>query len=99
MPPHKTPGTKRTSSGDASPAVVYQTVCQNPGCGNTFELRVTARDTRTLAGNISCPRCRRPGGSLKTYGRLAPQVFSAKLIFKRQRSAETANGGSTEDFD
>jgi hypothetical protein len=53
-----------------------------PGCGNTFDLRITAKEAGMLAGAIACPRCRRHGGMLKPAGRLGDKVFSAKLAFK-----------------
>ena len=47
------------------PGVVYRTVCQNPGCGATFDLRITPQNASLLSGMIACPRCRRHGGMLK----------------------------------
>lgn len=65
-----------------NPGIVYRIACQNPGCGHTFNLRITARQAGMLAGTIACPRCGRHGGMLKPLGRLGDKVFSAKLIFK-----------------
>ncbi|HJU11086.1 MAG TPA: hypothetical protein VJ728_09425 [Candidatus Binataceae bacterium] len=62
--------------------VVYRTTCQNPGCGHTFELRVTPANASLLSGTMACPRCRRHGGMLKPQGRLANKLFSAKLVFR-----------------
>lgn len=62
--------------------VVYRTTCQNPGCGHTFELRITPENAGLLSGTIACPRCHRHGGVLKPQGRLADKVFGAKLIFR-----------------
>jgi hypothetical protein len=62
--------------------VVYRTSCQNPGCGHTFELRVTPANASLLSGTMVCPRCRRHGGMLKPQGRLGNKLFSAKLVFR-----------------
>ena len=69
---------KRKSEG----GVVYRTACQNPGCGHTFELRVTPTNASLLSGTMACPRCRRHGGMLKPQGRLGNKLFSAKLVFR-----------------
>jgi hypothetical protein len=65
-----------------SPGIVYRVACQNPGCGHTFDLSITAKEARMLAGTIACLHCRRHGGILKPTGRLGDKVFSAKLAFK-----------------
>lgn len=62
--------------------VVYRTACQNPGCGHTFDLRLTPENASLLSGTMPCPRCRRHGGMLKPQGRLGQKLFSAKLIFR-----------------
>ncbi len=67
---------------DNGVGVVYRTVCQNPGCGYTFDLRITPETTRLLSAPIACPRCRRHGGLLKSQGRIGDKLFAAKLIFK-----------------
>ncbi|HKD68205.1 MAG TPA: hypothetical protein VKB84_15275 [Candidatus Binataceae bacterium] len=66
----------------ASPGVVYRTTCENPGCGHTFDLRITAKEAGLLAGTMACPRCRRHGGMLKRMGRLDDRLFVAKLVYK-----------------
>ena len=65
-----------------SPGVVYRTTCQNPGCGHTFDLRITAKEAGLLAGTMACPRCRRHGGMLQRLGRLDNRLFLAKLVYK-----------------
>ncbi len=65
-----------------SEGVVYRTVCQNPGCGFLFDLRVTPKNASLLSGTMPCPRCRRHGGMLKPQGRLGDKLFSAKLVFR-----------------
>jgi hypothetical protein len=65
-----------------SPGIIYRVACQNAGCGHMFDLRITAKEARMLAGPIACPRCRRHGGILQTAGRIRDKVFSARLIFK-----------------
>lgn len=62
--------------------VVYRTMCQNPGCGHAFDLRVTPENASLLSGTMACPRCRRHGGMLKPQGRLGNKLFSAKLVFR-----------------
>ncbi len=64
------------------PGVVYRTVCQNPGCGATFDLRITPENASLLSGTIACPRCKRHGGMLKPQGRLGNKLFAAKLLFR-----------------
>ena len=64
------------------PGIVYRTVCQNPGCGATFDLRITPQNASLLSGTMACPRCRRHGGMLKPQGRLGDKLFGAKLIFR-----------------
>ncbi len=69
----------RTSTGRG---VVYRTVCQNPGCGFEFDLRITPENAGLLSGSIACPRCRRHGGFLKPQGRIGDKRFAAKLFFR-----------------
>lgn len=72
----------RETKTSERPGVVYRTVCQNPGCGATFDLRITPENASLLSGTIACPRCRRHGGMLKPQGRLGDKLFAAKLIFR-----------------
>lgn len=62
--------------------VVYRTVCENPGCGFRFDLRITPQNAGLLSGTIACPRCSRHGGTLKPEGRLGNKLFAAKLVFR-----------------
>jgi hypothetical protein len=62
--------------------IVYRTSCQNPGCGHTFDLRITPENASVLSGTLACPRCRRHGGMLKPQGRIAAKLFSAKLNYR-----------------
>jgi hypothetical protein len=71
-----------SSAQNGSPGIVYRVACQNPGCGHTFDLPVTAKQAGMLAGTLACARCKRQGGILKPAGRLHGNVFSAKLVFK-----------------
>jgi hypothetical protein len=64
------------------PGVVYRTVCQNPGCGASFDLRITPQNASLLSGTMACPRCRRHGGMLKPQGRLGNKLFAAKLLYR-----------------
>ncbi len=83
----------KLENGHAEAAgVVYETVCQNPGCGNKFELRITPQNAGLLSGTIPCPRCRRHGGMLKPTGRLGDKRYSAKLLFKAANVTLTSHG-------
>jgi hypothetical protein len=71
-----------TTAKKSQPGVVYRTVCQNPGCGHTFDLQITPQTASMLSGTIACPRCRRHGGMLKSQGRIGDKLFSAKLVYR-----------------
>jgi hypothetical protein len=71
-----------SSSNKNQPGVVYRTVCQNPGCGNSFDLRITPQTASMLSGPITCPRCHRHGGMLKSQGRIGDKLFGAKLVYR-----------------
>ncbi len=73
---------ERHKNNYSDDGVVYRTACQNPGCGHTFDLRVTPANAGLLSGTVACPRCRRHGGMLKPQGRLGNKTFSAKLVFR-----------------
>jgi hypothetical protein len=73
---------QRRSENLESPGVIYRTTCENPGCGHTFDLRITAKEAGLLGGTMACPRCRRHGGMLKRLGRLDDRLFVAKLTYK-----------------
>lgn len=62
--------------------IVYRTVCQNPGCGFKFDLRITPENASLLSGPMTCPRCKRHGGQLKSEGRISEKLFAAKLLFR-----------------
>jgi hypothetical protein len=79
----------RESQTSETPGVVYRIVCQNPGCGATFDLRITPENASLLSGTIACPRCRRHGGMLKPQGRLGNKLFAAKLLFRVANTAES----------
>lgn len=66
----------------SQPGVVYRTVCQNPGCGHSFDLQITPQTASLLSGPIACPRCRRHGGMLKSQGRIGDKLFGAKLVYR-----------------
>jgi hypothetical protein len=75
--PNKNKSTTTTTGG-----VVYRTVCQNPGCGHAFDLRITPLNAGLLSGTMPCPRCHRRGGMLKSLGRIRDKVFAAKLMYR-----------------
>lgn len=74
--------TNNTTRTTKTEGVVYRTSCQNPGCGHTFDLRITPENASLLSGTLACPRCRRHGGMLKPQGRIAVKLFSAKLVYR-----------------
>jgi hypothetical protein len=69
--------------------VVYRTVCQNPGCGYRFDLRITPETVGMLSGPIACPQCHRHGGMLRSQGRIGDKLFAAKLVFRMTGVAES----------
>ena len=72
--------------------IVYRTVCQNPGCGFKYDLRITPENASLLGGAMACPHCKRHGGQLKSQGRISEKLFAAKLLFRPTgagRRAET----------
>ncbi len=83
---------------DSSPGIVYRTVCQNPGCGHSFDIRITPKDVGLLSGTMPCPRCRRHGGALKPAGRLGDKLFAAKLVFRTIGTDSGARAPGEEDL-
>jgi hypothetical protein len=63
--------------------IIYKIVCENPGCGFGFDLKITRVNIGLLSHGLACPRCRRPGGALKREQRLGERMFSSKLQFPR----------------
>ena len=82
----------RDVRSDDVPGVVYRTVCQNPGCGFSFDLKITPKNAGLLGGTLQCPRCKRHGGMLKPSGRLGDKLFAAKLNFKAANIAPPSHG-------
>jgi hypothetical protein len=76
------PSVRAPNKGRTEGGIVYRTVCQNPGCGHSFELRITPVNAGLLSGTMPCPRCHRRGGMLKSQGRLGNKLFGAKLTFR-----------------
>ena len=73
---------KHESKATGNPGIVYRTICQNPGCGFKFDLRITPQNASLLSGSMPCPHCKRHGGQLKSQGRISEKVFAAKLLFR-----------------
>ena len=73
---------RQESKNNSSPGIVYRTICQNPGCGFKFDLRITPQNASLLSGSMPCPHCKRHGGQLKSQGRISEKVFAAKLLFR-----------------
>src|ERR1700746_1252557 len=72
-----------------TPGITYRTVCQNPGYGAIFDLRIAPENASLLSGTMACPRCRRRGGMLKPQGRLGSRLFAAKLLYRAIGVAST----------
>ena len=62
--------------------VIYRIACQNPGCEHSFDLLITPANASLLSGTLSCPKCHRHGGMLKSQGRLGAKLFAAKLTYR-----------------
>jgi hypothetical protein len=92
----ETHATKR-QKGRQPEGIVYRTVCQNAGCGHSFDLRITPKDVALLSGTMACPRCRRHGGMLKPAGRIAEKLFAAKLMFRSTGISPAATGAGEEN--
>ena len=73
---------RHESRSNGAPGVVYRTICQNPGCGFKFDLRITPQNASLLSGSMACPHCKRNGGQLKSQGRISEKLFAAKLLFR-----------------
>jgi hypothetical protein len=73
---------RQESKTASSQGIVYRTVCRNPGCGFSFDLRITPENASVLGDSITCPHCKRHGGHLKSEGRIREQLFAAKLLFR-----------------
>jgi hypothetical protein len=79
-----------------APGVVFSASCQNPGCGNEFDLRLTPANAECLSRFIACPYCRRNGGLLKPQGRIGNRRFAAKLYFQ---PTGVASGAIDAEYD
>jgi hypothetical protein len=73
---------RQESRTTSNPGVVYRTICQNPGCGFKFDLKITPQNAGLLSGSMECPHCKRHGGQLKSQGRIGDKLFAAKLLFR-----------------
>src|SRR5712671_7903441 len=73
---------KNESKTSGAPGVVYRTICQNPGCGFKFDLKITPENAGLLSAPIACQHCKRHGGFLKSQGRIGDKLFAAKLLFR-----------------
>ena len=90
-------GTDLKTSRNA-PGVVFSASCQNPGCGNEFDLKITPANAECLSRFIACPYCLRKGGFLKPQGRIGNRRFAAKLYFRPTGVVSASTGGEYEDI-
>jgi hypothetical protein len=74
------------SSAPGEGEAIYRTVCENPGCGHTFDLSFTRLNLGVLGSRIACPRCHRPGGALNRDQSIGDGVFLSRLMFPGIRS-------------
>jgi hypothetical protein len=74
--------TRNETRTTTNQGIVYRTLCQNPGCGFSFDLRITPENASLLSGSMPCPHCKRHGGQLKSQGRIGDKLFAAKLLFR-----------------
>jgi hypothetical protein len=77
--------------------IVYRTVCQNPGCGFKFDLRIAPENASLLGGAMACPHCKRHGGQLKSQGRISkgfspPSYCSARPGLDGRAATKTKRG-------
>src|SRR5262249_2356557 len=96
MQTHTTTSTKHESRS-SSKGIVYRTTCYNPGCGFSFDLRITPETVGLLSGPIACPRSHRSGGSLKPQGRIGDKLFAAKLMFRAMGLSSAASDDDEVD--
>jgi hypothetical protein len=89
-----------TDSGTSQsvPGVVFSASCQNPGCGNEFDLMITPANAECLSRFIACPYCRRNGGLLKPQGRIGNRRFAAKLYFQSTGVVSAHTDGEHDDI-
>ena len=86
----------RTTGNDG---IIYRTVCQNPGCGFKFDLKITPQNASLLSGSMACPHCKRHGGQLKSQGRISQKLFAAKLLFRATRVGSTRSDDDEKEAD
>ena len=86
----------RTTGNDG---IIYRTVCQNPGCGFKFDLRITPQNASLLGGSMACPHCKRHGGQLKSQGRINEKLFAAKLLFRATGVGSTRSDDDEKEAD
>ena len=79
--------------------IVYRTVCQNPGCGFKFDLRITPQNASLLSGSMACPHCKRHGGQLRSQGRISEKLFAAKLLFRATGVGSTRSDDDEKEAD
>lgn len=75
--------------------IVYRTVCQNPGCGFKYDLRITPENASLLGGAMACPHRKRHGGQLKSRGRISEKLFAAKLLFRPTGAGRSSDEDET----
>ena len=79
--------------------IIYRTVCQNPGCGFKFDLKITPQNASLLSGSMACPHCKRHGGQLKSQGRISEKLFAAKLLFRATGVGSTRSDDDEKEAD
>ena len=64
------------------PGIVYRTVCQNPGCGATFDLRITPQNAGLLSGDDGVSAMPQAWWDAEATRRLGNKLFAAKLLYR-----------------
>src|SRR5258708_39521279 len=85
-----------------TPGIVYRTICQNPGCGFKFDLRITPQNASLLGGTMPCPHCKRHGGPIETPCRINGKLLGARLFSPptgtgTDRAADDPRGAGSRD--
>ena len=81
---------RHESRTTGSQGIVYRTICQNPGCGFKFDLKITPQNASLLSGSMPCPHCKRHGGQLKSQGRISEKALRGQAVVPPDRGRTDA---------
>jgi len=74
-----------SSRTTSNPGVVYRTVCQNPGCGFKFDLRITPENASLLSGSMACPALPAAWWTIEIAGSHWRQALRCQAVVPRDR--------------